>query len=151
MRRTMTSSSGQVGRRRAAPPALAAIGTAGLLLAFAAGGCAKEYDRAELGEDSPRGREVRRMIEALRDADPAGRSERIDDQLAADLTDRQRQAARAALERIADADAAALQRIDTFGDRVYRAAIALTEGPDEATLTMLLVETDGQLRWAGPS
>jgi len=91
------------------------------------------------------------MIEALRDADPAERGERIDGQLAADLTDRQRQAARAALERIASADAAAVERLDAFGERVYRAAIALTQGPDEATLTMLLVETGGQLRWAGPN
>jgi hypothetical protein len=89
------------------------------------------------------------MLVALRSAGPAGLEEVIKQQAAGGLTDRQATALRATLEQLAKAQAVELEEMDRFGDDVYRAALGVTSGKSSRTVYMLLVVSDGWLRWAG--
>ncbi len=122
---------------------------AALVGGLVATGCSKEYEQDRIDGDSPRAAEVRSMIASLREGGTDGVDEHVRRFGASDLTDAQTAALRATLREIVNAEAAELERLDRFGDDVYRASLRLTSGRQTRALLVLLVETDGALRWAG--
>lgn len=120
-----------------------------VLAAGLLGGCAGEYERRDLGPDSPQGRQVRKMIDALRQAGDAFDAEAAR-QSADGLTESQAAGLKYLLRQIAQAERVELASLDRFGERVYRAALDLAGPQGPRKLHVLLVEVaDGQLRWAG--
>lgn len=89
------------------------------------------------------------MIASLREGGTDGLEEHLRQYAVSDLTDARTAALRATLMEIVNAEAAELARLDRFGDDVYRASMRLTSGVRTRTFPVLLVETDGALRWAG--
>ena len=122
---------------------------AALMGGLVAAGCSKEYEQNRIDGDSPRAAEVRSMIASLREGGTDGVEDHLRRYAASDLTDARTAALRATLREIVNAEAAELERLDRFGDDVYRASLRLTSGGRARTLLVLLVETDGALRWAG--
>ena len=119
---------------------------AGLLLAP---GCSKKYDHRQLGPDSPRGREVRRMLAALREAGRDGLDQTMRRDGAGGLDRQRAEALRAALAELIDARSVELATVDRFGENVFRAGFRVAAGGRERTVYFLLVAGDGRLRWAG--
>ena len=116
---------------------------------MASPGCSKEYQQKQLDNDSARSVELRAMIRALREqAEGPDRQAVMRSQIAPELNQNQK-LAEATVTQIAKADAVDLKRIERFGKKVYRASLDLTSGGKSQTLTVLLVEVDGKLRWAG--
>ncbi len=114
-----------------------------------AAGCSRDYEQKQLGDDSPQAGQVRDMIASLRQ----GGLERLDETMrrqAAEGLSRQQQAGlRATLAEIIEAEKVELNRLDRFGKNVCRAALDLSEGPQQSKVFVLLVESQGDLRWAG--
>ena len=112
-------------------------------------GCSEKYEQKDLGPDSPQGRQVRRMVDALR----AGGTGNLDAAMAAQavsgLDAAQSDAMRATLTELIQADAVQLVDLYLHGEKVYRASFRLTAGDQTRDLFMLLVETGGEIRWAG--
>ena len=126
-----------------------------LLLALSAcllpGGCDKQYAQRKLDAQSSQWQEVSTLIDDLREGGQA-RIDALVSQSSAEGTDEGRAAAlRAMLTQIAQADSAALTKLDRFGDQVYRASLTLSSPEHGTTLYVLLVEKDGRLQWAGPN
>lgn len=124
---------------------MAAVG----LLAFCLAGCGKDYEQKKLGKDSAQGQQVRAMVQALRDGGEKGLAGVMAQQAAGGLSDSQIQALRASLMELLRAGSVELERIDRFGPEVYRATLVLSTGGASRSAAFLLVEKDGQLRWAG--
>jgi hypothetical protein len=120
-----------------------------MLLALATAGCGKDYEQKKLGRDSPQGAQVRAMVQALRAGGEKGLDGALARQAAGNLSDPEKQALRAALMELLRAGSVELERIDQFGPRAYRATFILTAGGAPRPAAFLLVEKDGQLRWAG--
>ena len=114
-------------------------------------GCSQNYDRKRPGPDSPRGQEVARMLTALREAGGDGLDETIRRHGAAGLDDARAGALRAALLELVEARSVELETLDRFGENVYRARFRVASGRDERKTHLLLVVSDGKLRWAGPN
>jgi len=114
-------------------------------------GCSQKYDRKRPGPDSPRGQEVARMLSALREAGGDGLDETIRRDGAAALDDMRAGALRAALLELVEARSVELETLDRFGENVYRAGFRVASGRDERKTHLLLVVSDGELRWAGPN
>ena len=119
-----------------------------LLLTF---GCSQEYAQKRPGPDSPRGREVSRMLAALREAGSDGLDETIRRHGAAGLDDARAGILRATLRQLIEATTVQLQTLDRFGENVYRAGFLVASGQDDRKTHLLLVLSDGELRWAGPN
>lgn len=126
---------------------LAVMVLIGLMLA----GCSPEYGHKTVGPDSPEGRTVTAMLQELRRGGKAGVDHFIDRHGASSLTLQQRRGLRAALEYLATTTGALkLVELDRFGPRVFRAGVRVS-GPPAVTAALLLVESGGELRWAGPN
>lgn len=127
---------------------VAVLVAAGLLMVA---GCRKEYGQEKLGPDSPVGRKVRAMIDAARRAGESKLDHTAARQVADKLTSVQSASAAAMLRDIVLAAKVELRKLDRFGENVYRASLRLTLPDEVKTVHALLVETDGELRWAGPN
>jgi len=119
------------------------------LLALCACGCGKDYDQKKLGKDSPQAAQVRAKVQALRDGGEKGLPGAMARQAAGGLSDAQTQALRASLMELLRAETVELERMDQFGPSVIRATFVLSSGSAKHSAAFLLVEKDGQLRWAG--
>jgi len=119
------------------------------LAAAVLAGCSDKYDRQGLGADSAQAAQVRRMIAALRNAGSDRAEDVMRRQMPAGLQSRRAEALKATLTRIVKADSVELAKIDRFGDKVYRASLKLTSADREQTIHVLLVQGEGELRWAG--
>ena len=112
-------------------------------------GCSKQYERERLDNQSQRMEEFRAMLASLRSSDGEALKHCIERQMAGQLTDRQKQALEATLGEIAAAEQVHIRHLDRFGEKVYRASLELVTGRERRTVPVLLVEADGELRWAG--
>jgi hypothetical protein len=123
-----------------------------IVMPMALAGCGKdEYDHHDLDLQSKQAAEARTMLTALR-AGSAGEIEtQIAEHGASDLTDDQTQALAAWLEQIRSAEGAELIAIDRFGEQVYRVTIELQHDGTARPSYGLLVQVDGELKWAGPN
>jgi hypothetical protein len=119
------------------------------LLALCLAGCGKDYDQKKLGKDSAQGRQVQAMVQTLRDGGEKGLTAAMAQQAAAGLSGSQTQALRLSLMELLRAGSVELERIDQFGPSVIRATFVLTTGGAKRSAALLLVEKEGQLRWAG--
>lgn len=123
-----------------------------MLVPVALAGCGKdEYVRRDLDLQSKQAVEVRTLITALRAASASEVETQIAEHSASDLTADQIQALAAWLEQIRSAEGAELIAIDRFGDQVYRITIELQHDGAARPSYGLLVEVDGELKWAGPN
>lgn len=123
---------------------------AALAAALAVSGCGKRYPRQDVGKDSPTAQEVRAMVGQLQSAGANRLEEAIARQAAGGLTAIQTQSLRASLAQIAQAKTVELEDLSQFGRDVYRASLRLrSAGGTSGTVCMLLVRSDGALRWAG--
>jgi hypothetical protein len=111
-------------------------------------GCSTKYQHSDLSTDSPEGKKVAAMIEAVRKAKSDGLNSVILSNCAPGLNDREKESLKATLAEISAASGAELAAIDRFGDNVFRASIRLA-GPQESTIYVLLISKDDQLYWAG--
>ena len=127
------------------------ITSAAATMLFLAQGCSQKYDQKHPGPDSPRGQEVARMLSALREAGGDGLDETIRRDGAAGLDDARAGALRAALLQLIEATTVRLKTVDSFGENVYRAGFRVTSDGDDRKTHLLLVVSDGKLRWAGPN
>jgi len=113
-------------------------------------GCSEEYGHERLDAGGPEAQRVKSMVSALRQAGPDSLGEVMNDQTAAQLTEDQLKGLRGALGRIVTADSVKLQKIEKFGQQVYRAVFDLETADGPATLAMLLaVGEDDTLKWLG--
>jgi len=120
-----------------------------LLWALLLSGCSsQDYQQQPLTPDSPTGREIQQMLDALAETDAEALERYIDRYGATDLNDQQTRGLTAALRSLAGGQPR-LSKLDRFGDNVVRAGIEPAEG--RPLVWMLLIETDDGLRWAGPN
>ena len=91
------------------------------------------------------------MLTALREAGADGLDETIRRDGAAGLDDARAGALRAALLQLIEATEVRLKTVDSFGENVYRAGFSVTSDGDERKMHLLLIVSDGELRWAGPN
>ena len=113
-----------------------------------AAGCEKTYEHERLDPDSERFGQVGRMIRQLREA-RADLDAVIARQVAGDLDEGRMAMLRAALEQIASADRARLQRVDAFGPDTYRATVKLSSGQAGRSVALLVGSGDGGMYWMG--
>jgi len=113
-------------------------------------GCSKEYSHRRLDADGPEAKQIRSLVSALRQSGAGGLDETMARQALPGLTRDQLKGLRFALDKIVTADSVELQKIEQFGEQVYRVVFALeTEGGPES-LAMLLRTADGDtLGWIG--
>jgi hypothetical protein len=130
-----------VAKRR---PALARAAILLLLMT----GCGKDYGQQKLGRDSPQGRQVAGMVQALRQAGEKGLDPVLSRQAVEGLSQAELQALRAGLIEIVRAKNVEFERLDKFGPQVYRATFMLEKDGAKQPAAMLLVDKDGLLRWA---
>ena len=122
---------------------------AAVLTAFCAG-CSDEYNHARLDKDGPEAQQVRSFVSVLRQGGTDGLDKTLPLQALEGLTEDQLKALRSTLERIVTADSVELQKIEQFGQQVYRVVFALETADGPASLAMLLgLATDDKLRWIG--
>jgi len=115
-----------------------------------AGGCSREYDHGRLDTDGPEGRRVTELVGRLRTGGVDGLDAAVSAQAMEGLTESQLKELRFGLEKIVAADSAALTKIERFGDRIYRAVLALEADGRSETLAMLLAfDATAELRWIG--
>jgi len=124
-------------------------------MALAAAGCAGDYAREELSQDGTEARNIRHMVEALRDAP-------TDEELAAVIekqlialdsrnADRRKMTA-AVLARMASAEEVEFLLFDRYGDSVYRVNLRLRWEQGVENISMLLSpDEQGDLRWVSPN
>lgn len=112
-------------------------------------GCSEDYEQKQLGDDSPRAVQVRAMIASLRQAGLEKLDETMRQQSASELDRRQRAGLRATLAEIIAADDVKLNSLDRFGQSVFRATLEVSEGGQQSNVFILLIESEGNLRWAG--
>jgi len=112
-------------------------------------GCSKKYPQTELAKDGPIAQQVLAMAAALQKTGPEGLDNVFEEQAAGGLTPQQERGLRAALLQIAKADEVELEDLSRFGKNVYRASLRLRAGGTSSEVCMLLVQSDGHLRWAG--
>ena len=113
-------------------------------------GCSKEYSRNRLDTDGPEAKQVRSLVSVLRQGGADGLDKTMPLQALEGLTEDQLQALRSALERIVAADSVELQKIEKFGEQVYRVVLVLDTGEAPEFLAMLLAISEGdKLRWIG--
>ena len=112
-------------------------------------GCSKEYQHADVGKDSPLGKKASAMIESLRSAGKDGLPGVMQQDGAGGLNQGQQAMLQAALEEIAAADKAELTDMESFGKNVCRASIKLTSAGKTREMSMLMVISTEQLKWAG--
>jgi len=125
------------------------IAATGLMLMTLVG-CSDEYGHERLDADGPEATQVRSLVSDLRDAGRNALDETIARQVPAKMTEQQLKGLKDALGRIASADSVELQKIERFGDQVYRAVLALETSGGPKTLAMLLaVGEDDTLKWLG--
>jgi len=113
-------------------------------------GCSKEYSHHRLDKDGPEATRVISLVSDLRQGGTGGLDKTMPQQALEGLTEDQLKSLRFALEKIVTADSVELQKIEQFGEQVYRVVFALetAEGPE--SLAMLLGMSDGdELRWIG--
>jgi hypothetical protein len=113
-------------------------------------GCSKEYSHRRLEADGPEATQVRSLVSALRQAGAGGLGETIDRQALGGLSEDQIKNLRFALEKIVTAENVELQKIEQFGEQVYRVVLAIETAGKAESLAMLLGIADGDaLRWIG--
>ena len=117
--------------------------------AMLSAGCSGDYEQKQLGDDSPQAKQVRAMIASLRQAGLEGLDETMRRQAAEGLDRRQMAGLRATLAEIIAAEKVELHHLDRFGKSVCRARLDLAEGGQQRKVFVLLVESRGNLRWAG--
>jgi hypothetical protein len=125
--------------------------TLGLACLLCTAGCSGKYKQDHLGSDSPQAAQIEGMISSLRKGGVDGLDAFMAANAPSDLTDGQKKALRAGLEPLVGAKAVKVQRVDRFGDKVYRASLSVTADGRERTVFFLLVESGDQLLWAGPN
>ncbi len=127
------------------------IGLAALLAAALAWpGCSKKYTSKPLAKNGPVGQQIWAMAAMLRSAGPEQLDQVLERQAASGLTAQQERSLRAALLQIAHAEEVEVQDVMRFGKNVYRTSLRLRRaGGTSTTMCMLLVRSDGALRWAG--
>ena len=114
------------------------------------GGCSKEYSLDRLEADGPEAKRVKSLIADLRQAGTDGLDDTLTAQAIPELTTKQLEALRAALEKMIFADSVELEKIEQFGENVYRAVLAMeTEGKPESMAMLLSPGPDDKLRWIG--
>ncbi|MCD4699822.1 MAG: hypothetical protein K8R91_04535 [Phycisphaerae bacterium] len=114
-----------------------------------AAGCSGDYKQKQLGDDSPQAVQVRAMIASLRQAGLERLDETMRQQVAEGLNRRQKAGLRAMLTEIILVEKVKLHSLDRFGQSVCRATLELSEGGQQSKVFVLLVENQGNLRWAG--
>lgn len=119
-----------------------------MFTALVSSGCSKDYSHAEVGADSPMGRQAAGMLDALRQAGAAGLDQVIANDGAPGLDAAQQQALRAVLEQMISADEATLTDVDRFGE-VYRASVQLVANGQPQEIYVLMVLVEKNLKWAG--
>jgi len=126
------------------------IVAAAVVAALTSAGCSKKYEHKALDANGPVGQEVRAMAAALRSAGPGELEGVLQEQAATGLTSLQARSLRAVLLQLAKAQEVDVEDVSQFGQNVYRASLRLrSAGGTSASVCMLLVRADGQLRWAG--
>ncbi|MBL7221285.1 MAG: hypothetical protein ISS69_14310 [Phycisphaerae bacterium] len=122
---------------------------AAVLTAFCAG-CSDEYNHERLDTDGPEARQVRSFVSVLRQGGTGGLDKTMPLQALGGLTEDQLKALRSTLKRIVTADSVELQKIEQFGDQVYRVVFALeTDGTPESLAMLLGMTDDDTLGWIG--
>jgi hypothetical protein len=119
--------------------------------AFLTAGCGDDYGHEQLSEDSPQAREVGRMVAELRDAPAQRREDVLRGQATEGLTQERSDALADALRELAEAETVTVERVDRYGESVFQASFELTTAEGTRRAVLLLVQTDGRLRWAGPN
>jgi hypothetical protein len=123
---------------------------AAVCAAAAWAGCSKRYPQRELARNGPIGQQVWGMAAALQKAGPEGLDKLYERQAASGLTPQQERSLRAAMLQIAKAQKVEVQDLARFGKNVYRASLRLrSAGGTSSEVCMLLVRSNGALRWAG--
>ena len=129
-------------------PLLAVAAVAALALT----GGSKSYEHRRLDGNDPQAEQVRRLLQALHGQDAERLDPIVREQSAAGLTPAQQQTLQAVLGEVARAESVHLVRLDAFGQRVRRATLRCTsEGQTKDQALLLILDTDGRLRWAGPN
>ena len=118
-------------------------------------GCAEDpppYERSELSLQSPQARQVRAMLDRLRQAGPEGLDAIAREGGIDDLSPDQARMLQFALGQLARAREAKLTSLERFGPTLLRAGFEVTTEGKTAEKSMLLLRTpDGTLRWARPN
>lgn len=113
-------------------------------------GCGrKPYDHKKYSAGSAEFQHVQSMINALRKSTPnkAAKKYGVDD-----ISQERRELLLCCLESIKNTETVDLMSVDSFGPKVYRAAMCLRNPHGKKNLTMLLLKCeDDQLRWLGPN
>ena len=113
-------------------------------------GCSDEYNHRRLDADGPEAKQVVALVSALRNAGADGLDKTIARQALPGLTRDQLKSLRAAMERIVTADSVDMQKIEQFGDRVYRVVFTIETAGRAEFLAMLMGPADDDtLRWIG--
>ena len=113
-------------------------------------GCSDEYQHERLGPDGPEAQQVRSLVSVLRQGGIDALDTTMPIQALDGLTEDQLKALRSTLERIVTADSVELQKIEQFGEQVYRVVFALDTADGPGSLAMLLgLTADDKLRWIG--
>jgi len=122
---------------------------AAVLTVFCAG-CSDEYSHDRLDTDGPEAQQVRSFVSVLRQGGTGGLDKTMHHQALGGLTEDQLKALRSTLERIVTADSVELQKIEQFGEQVYRVVFVLDTADGPESLAMLMgPASDDTLRWIG--
>ena len=119
-----------------------------LMAFFMANGCSDKYEHQQMGGDSQQLAKIRQMLGQLRQG-PDSLDAALSRQVAAGLSQGRENMVRVRLAEIAGAEKVLLERLDRWGQDMYRATIKYTADGRAHTLAMLLVADGYELDWAG--
>ena len=126
------------------------LSAASVLCLLLLAGCSGDHKHSRLGLDSPEAARIRQMVENLRTAGEAGLDRIIQTDAATGLPESKAKMLRGTLLELIEADSVELKKIDEFGSNVLRAIFELKADGETSTLaTLLIVNDDDQIRWAG--
>ncbi|MDP7287819.1 MAG: hypothetical protein QGH94_07490 [Phycisphaerae bacterium] len=114
-------------------------------------GCSSEYSPSRLDSDSPEAKRVVSMVSTLRQGGVDGLAANMSAQAIPGLTKPQLKGLRVGLEKIVTADDVQLQKIERFGQQIYRAVLTLKVDGRTEPLAMLLAPDGDGLGWIGPN
>ena len=120
-----------------------------LVAVLLAAGCSKQYEHKRLSRGCPEFLRVQQMLQELREAPADGLDAVLSRQVAAGLSNTQQTGVRFILGELARAKEVHIERLDRWGEGIYRATIKFTAASSRHTVAMLLVAEGDELYWAG--
>lgn len=111
-------------------------------------GCSREYERADLGLDSPQATALSEMLRTLRDATDDQVEALAEPQIASGLPEEQRRAMAKSITRLARSDSLEVVSLDRFGKQIYRLGVRLSGPQESQDVALLVVESQGKFYWA---